>query len=97
MYHDLWRKTADNQTNIHRPISQKDSIGIALPVRENEEDSYFVGEYDIINASGRKAKGKKIIYTVPYRAHHMAQPVYKKVWDETVNKPKEEFLKNYLK
>ena len=64
MYHDLWRKTADNQTNIHRPISQKDSIGIALPVRENEEDSYFVGEYDIINASGRKAKGKKIIPTL---------------------------------
>ena len=48
-------------------------------------------------AALNQAKGKKIIYTVPYRAHHMAQPVYKKVWDETVNKPKEEFLKNYLK
>ncbi|MCX6822450.1 MAG: class I tRNA ligase family protein [candidate division SR1 bacterium] len=64
MYHDLREKTADNQTNIHWPISQKDSIGIALPVWENAEDSYFVGEYDIINASGRKAKGKKIIPTL---------------------------------
>lgn len=61
MYHQLWEKTSDNQANIHRPISQKDNIGIPLPVRENKEDSYFVGEYDIINASGKKAKGKKII------------------------------------
>lgn len=50
-----------------------------------------------VYAALNQAKGKKIIYTVPYRAHHMTQPVYKKVWDETVNKPKEEFLKNYLK
>jgi valyl-tRNA synthetase len=64
MYHELREKTADNQVNIHRPISQKDSVGILLPVRENEEDSYFVGEYDIINASGKKAKGKKIIPTL---------------------------------
>ena len=64
MYHELREKTADNQVNIHRPISQKDSVGISLPVWENEEDSYFVGEYDIINASGKKAKGKKIIPTL---------------------------------
>jgi hypothetical protein len=42
MYHQLREKTADNEVNIHRPISQKDSVGIALPVRENKEDSYFV-------------------------------------------------------
>ncbi len=64
MYQELREKTADNQINIHWPISQKDSVGISLPVWENEEDSYFVGEYDIINASGKKAKGKKIIPTL---------------------------------
>ena len=50
-----------------------------------------------VYAALNQAKGKKIIYTVPYRGHHMTQPAYKKVWDETVNKPKEEFLKSYLK
>jgi hypothetical protein len=61
MYRELREKTSDNQTNIHWPISQKDIVGIALPVRENREDNYFVGEYDIINASSKKAKGKKIL------------------------------------
>lgn len=61
MYHELWQKSAANQTYMHRPISQKDDIGIWLPVRENEEDSYFVWEYDIISIAKKKAKHKKII------------------------------------
>ena len=50
-----------------------------------------------IYAALNQAKGKKIIFTVPYRAHHMNQPVYKEIWEKTVNKPKEDFLKDYLK
>jgi len=42
MYHELWEKSTDNQTKIHRPISQKDTVGIPIPVWENKEDSYFV-------------------------------------------------------
>jgi len=48
-------------------------------------------------AALNQAAGEKIIYTVSYRAHHMTQPAYKKIWDETVNLPKENFIKNYLK
>lgn len=50
-----------------------------------------------IFAAINQAKGKKIIFTVPYRAHHMNQPVYKETWENTVNKPKEDFLRDYLK
>jgi len=48
-------------------------------------------------AALNQAAGEKIIYTASYRAHHMTQPAYKKIWDETVNLPKENFIKNYLK
>ena len=50
-----------------------------------------------IYAALNQAKGKKIIFTVPYRAHHMNQPAYKELWDKTVDKPKEDFLRDYLK
>jgi cephalosporin-C deacetylase-like acetyl esterase len=48
-------------------------------------------------AALNQVKGKKIILNVPYRGHHMDQPAYKEIWDKTINKTKEEFLKDYLK
>jgi cephalosporin-C deacetylase len=50
-----------------------------------------------VYAAINQAKGKKIIFAVPYRGHHMIQPVYKEIWEKTVNKPKEDFLLEYLK
>ncbi len=47
-------------------------------------------------AAINQAKGKKIIYTVPYRAHHLF-PAYDKIWKETVNKPKTDFIEDYLR
>jgi cephalosporin-C deacetylase len=44
-----------------------------------------------------QAKGKKIIYAVPYRAHHQPQNSMSKVWEETVYKPRENFIRDYLK
>ena len=49
--------------------------------------------YSAINQS----KGKKIILAVPYRGHHMTQPVFKTLWDNTVKKTKDDFLSVYLK
>jgi cephalosporin-C deacetylase-like acetyl esterase len=49
-----------------------------------------------VYAALNQAVGKKIVYTVPYRAHHMSQPAYKELWENTVNKPKCFFLLNYL-
>lgn len=42
-------------------------------------------------------KGKKVVYTVPYRAHNLNQPVYNKLWENTVHQPKDAFIANYLK
>jgi cephalosporin-C deacetylase len=50
-----------------------------------------------IFAAINQAKGTKIIYTVPYRAHHMLQPAYTDSWNKTVNNPKADFIKDYLK
>jgi len=50
-----------------------------------------------VYAALNQATGKKIILTVPYRGHHMDQPAYKVVWDNTVKKEKDEILKEYLK
>lgn len=50
-----------------------------------------------IYAAINQAKGKKIILTVPYRAHHVEQPAYKEIWENRVSKPKDDFLLNYLK
>lgn len=48
-------------------------------------------------AAINQAKGKKLIYTVPYRAHHMTQPIFNETWDKTVIKPKANFIMEYLK
>jgi cephalosporin-C deacetylase-like acetyl esterase len=50
-----------------------------------------------IYASINQARGKKIVYPVPYRAHHMGQPAYKDIWGKTVGKPKNDFIESYLK
>jgi hypothetical protein len=44
-----------------------------------------------------QAKGQKIIYTVPYRPHHQPECKQSKTWEETVYKPRELFIRNYLK
>lgn len=49
-----------------------------------------------IYAAINQAKGKKYIITVPYRAHHMSQPIYYNVWRKDVAKFKEDFLLDYL-
>lgn len=50
-----------------------------------------------IYAALNQAKGKKIIYGVPYRGHHLTQQSYRKTWEETVYTPRMEFIKEYLK
>lgn len=50
-----------------------------------------------IYAAINQAKGKKIMFNVPYRGHHLNQKWYQKTWEETVYKPKMEFIDNYLK
>jgi cephalosporin-C deacetylase-like acetyl esterase len=43
-----------------------------------------------------QAKSEKIIYAVPYRPHQQPQRALGKTWEETVYKPRELFIKNYL-
>ncbi|MDD4822068.1 MAG: acetylxylan esterase [Bacteroidales bacterium] len=50
-----------------------------------------------IYAAVNQSKGKKIFYPVPYRAHHVEQPSYQKIWEETVYAPKIGFMNDYLK
>jgi cephalosporin-C deacetylase-like acetyl esterase len=47
-------------------------------------------------AALNQAKGKRIIFTVPYRGHHMTQPPYQEIWETDVLKPVDDFLHNYL-
>jgi cephalosporin-C deacetylase len=50
-----------------------------------------------IYAALNQAKGKKIVYAVPYRGHHLDQTAYQDIWEKKVFYPKEEFIRNYLK
>ena len=50
-----------------------------------------------VYAAINQAKGRKIIYAVPYRAHHQPQNAMAKTWEETVYKPRETFIREYLK
>ncbi|MBK7713107.1 MAG: alpha/beta fold hydrolase [Bacteroidales bacterium] len=50
-----------------------------------------------VYAAVNRAKGKKLIYAVPYRAHHQPQNYMEKTWQETVYKPRETFIREYLK
>jgi cephalosporin-C deacetylase len=50
-----------------------------------------------VYAAINQAKGEKIIYTVPYRPHHQPVGDLAKQWEETVFKPRNTFIQNYLK
>ena len=50
-----------------------------------------------VYAAVNQANGQKIIYPVPYRPHHQPGGVLAKTWEETVYKPRELFISNYLK
>jgi len=47
-------------------------------------------------AALNQAKGKKIIFTVPYRAHHMTQPEYNETWENNVLRQVDAFMHAYL-
>lgn len=48
-------------------------------------------------AALNQARGEKIIYTLPYRGHHMTQPDRNEEWRKEVITPIEEFISDYLK
>jgi cephalosporin-C deacetylase-like acetyl esterase len=50
-----------------------------------------------IYAALNQARGKKIIFTSPYRAHHLTQSVYQGIWQNNVYKPIDDFMHDYLK
>jgi len=50
-----------------------------------------------IYAAINQSKGKKIIYAVPYRAHHQPDNAMAKIWKESVFQPRETFIRDYLK
>ena len=50
-----------------------------------------------IYAAINQAKGKKIIYTVPYREHSWPTAAQRPDWDKMVFEPKNSFVEEYLK
>jgi cephalosporin-C deacetylase-like acetyl esterase len=50
-----------------------------------------------VYAAINQAKGKKIVFAVPYRGHHVDQVSYQKSWERSVYQPKEAFIKDFLK
>jgi cephalosporin-C deacetylase len=50
-----------------------------------------------VYAAVNQSKGKKIIKGVPYRPHQQPKNYLTKTWEETVYKPRESFINNYLK
>lgn len=44
-----------------------------------------------------QANGQKIIYTVPYRPHHQPEGALAKTWEEDFYKPRDLFIRSYLK
>jgi cephalosporin-C deacetylase-like acetyl esterase len=50
-----------------------------------------------VYAAVNQANGQKIIFPVPYRPHHQPGGALAKTWEETVYKPRELFINNYLK
>lgn len=49
--------------------------------------------YAVLN----QTKGKNIIVTAPYRAHHFTQTAYRQIWEAQVNKVKQDFISGYLR
>lgn len=50
-----------------------------------------------VYAAVNEAPGQKIIYTVPYRPHHQPEGSLAKTWQEDFYKPRDMFIRNYLK
>ncbi len=50
-----------------------------------------------IYAAINQAKGKKILFPVPYRTHAWPEAPYREVWDKTVFSAKNSFIEDYLK
>lgn len=48
-------------------------------------------------AAINQAKGEKMVFTVPYRGHHMNQSAYKEIWEKEVSQPRSAFIEDYLK
>jgi cephalosporin-C deacetylase len=77
----------------------------AANLLQNSKATIFVeiGFIDItcpsisVYAAINQAKGKKLIYGVPYRGHQLSQKWFKETWENTVNKPKNEFIEDCLK
>ena len=49
-----------------------------------------------VYAAVNQAKGKKIVFTVPYRQHHAPSNYLKENWENTINKHREDFIREYL-
>jgi cephalosporin-C deacetylase-like acetyl esterase len=50
-----------------------------------------------VYAAINQSKGKKIVFGVPYREHNLHQESFRKVWQETVLKPKNKFIEDFIK
>ena len=50
-----------------------------------------------VYAAINQAKGQKFIYSVPYRPHHQPEGALAKTWQEDYYKPRDLFIRNYLK
>jgi cephalosporin-C deacetylase len=50
-----------------------------------------------VYAAINQSKGKKIVYAVPYRPHHQPDNSMLQMWQDKVYKPREQFIKDYLK
>ncbi len=50
-----------------------------------------------VYAAINQSRGRKIVYPVPYRAHHQPQNYMSKTWEETVHVPRDNFIREYLK
>ncbi len=50
-----------------------------------------------VYAAVNQAKGKKIIFAVPYRQHHAPSNYQKEIWEKSVYKQREAFIQDFLK
>lgn len=50
-----------------------------------------------VYAAINQANGQKLIYAVPYRPHHQPEGALAKTWEEDFYKPRDLFIRNYLK
>lgn len=49
-----------------------------------------------VYAAINQSKGEKIIFSVPYRGHHLKQTRYQREWEEMVYHPKMKFISDFL-